>query len=96
MITFETTAAKLEKFTGKHQANGGQNQSGSVELFEANNSGGHDISAKRKGLSNASVAALAVGGTILVVRLPTPLSATETGTTLVGRVTQRGTQSFPS
>eukprot|EP01043_Picozoa_sp_COSAG02_P039971 COSAG02_NODE_3197_length_7187_cov_2.437923_3_plen_217_part_00 len=57
MIAFETTPQQLEKFEKK---NGGRAQNG--ELYEADSGGGG-----RRGLSNAAIGALAVGGTIMVV-----------------------------
>jgi hypothetical protein len=61
MIAFETTPQQLEKFERK---NGGRAQNG--ELFEADSGGGAGM-AGRRGLSNAAIGALAVGGTIMVV-----------------------------
>jgi hypothetical protein len=55
MIAFETTPQQLQKF---EQKNGAQNG----ELYEADSRGGG-----RRGLSNAAIGALAVGGTIMVV-----------------------------
>ena len=61
MIAFETTPEMLRKFQQK-QGTGGP----SGELYEVDSNGGAGM-AGRKGLSNAAIGALAVGGTIMVV-----------------------------
>jgi hypothetical protein len=60
MIAFETTPEQLSKFQQK------QGGGSSDELYEVDSRGGPGM-AGRKGLSNAAIGALAVGGTIMVV-----------------------------